>query len=194
MNPVQVIDEIILYRLGEVNALTHALNLCKVFYNPKTIEIYFDNKLTIVGNSTAYTNPVIESGLIHCRALLEFLGLRLTRNRLSNRGQRKLDDVGIEHYFDTKGLPLKQLSPDLALASYLGQREDAEKALVSVFSTANKGLAHITSTLTTAELSLLELASRGVESLIISHLYTPMGLVVPDYKIVQEKLNKDSAG
>ena len=60
MNPVQVIDEIILYRLGEVNALTHALNLCKVFYNPKTIEIYFDNKLTIVGNSTAYTNPVIE--------------------------------------------------------------------------------------------------------------------------------------
>ena len=89
-------------------------------------------------------------------------------------------------------MPLKQLS--LALTSYLGQREDAEKALVSVFSTANKGLAHITSTLTTAELSLLELASRGVESLIISHLYTPMGFVVPDYKIVQEKLNKDSAG
>lgn len=91
-------------------------------------------------------------------------------------------------------MPLKQLSLDLALSSYLGQREGAEKALVSVFSTANKGLAHITSTLTTAELSLLKLASRGVKSLITSHLYTLMGLVVPDYKIVQEKLNKDGAG
>ncbi len=86
MNPDQVIDELISYRLGAVNALTHSLNLCKVFDNPKTIEIYFDNKLTIFGNSNAYTNPVIASGLIHCRVLLEFLGLRLTKNRLSNIG------------------------------------------------------------------------------------------------------------
>lgn len=86
MNLDQVIDELIPYRLGAVNALTHALNLCKIYDNPKTIEIYFDNKLIIDGNSNAYTNSVIESRLIHCRALLEFLGLSLTKNRLSNLG------------------------------------------------------------------------------------------------------------
>ena len=89
LNPDYTIEKLIPYRLGAINSLTHALRLRDAFGSPKTIEIYFDRKLTIVGNSNAYTNPVIESGLVHCRALLEFLGLCYTKNGLGNIVKRK---------------------------------------------------------------------------------------------------------
>ena len=184
-----VIDTLIPYRLKAVNSLTHALRLCDSFENPKSIEIYFDKKLTIVGNSNAYTNPVIESGLVHCRALLEFLGLCYTTNGLGNILNRKKDDVGIEHYQDLNGLALQQVSPHMAISRYPGPKEDAEQALISIFTATNKGLAHITSSLEPQKLRLLEIASRGVDALIISHLYTPMGKAAPEYKMEQVGFN-----
>jgi hypothetical protein len=177
-----VVNTLIPHRLGAVDRLTHALNLCYSFKEPKPIEIYFDRKLTIVGNSNAYTNPVIESGLIHCRALLEFLGICYTKNGLEIIKNRKPDDVGIEHYKDSNGVALKKVSPDVAISRYPGPKVDAEKALISIFLAANKGLAHVTSELQPQDLEFLEIASRGVDALIISHLYTPMGKVAPDYK------------
>ena len=185
-----VIDTLIPYRLKAVDSLTHALRLCDSFENPKSIEIYFDKKLTIIGNSNAYTNPVVESGLVHCRALLEFLGLCYTKNGLENILNRKnKDDVGIEHYQDLNGLALQKVSPDIAISRYPGPKEDAEQALISIFTATNKGLAHITSSLEPQELRLLEIASRGVDALIISHLYTPMGKAAPEYKMEQVGFN-----
>ena len=184
-----VINKLIPHRLGAVNSLTHALRLCNSFENPKPIKIYFDRKLTIVGNSNAYTNPVIESGLIHCRALLEFLGICYTKNGLEIIKNRKPDDVGIEHYKDSNGAALQKVSPDVAISRYPGPRDDAEKALISIFLAANKGLAHVTSELQPQELRLLEIASRGVDALVISYLYTPMGKVAPDYKMQQVERN-----
>ena len=180
-----VIDTLIPYRLKVVNSLTHALRLCDSFENPKSIEIYFDKKLTIVGNSNAYTNPVIESGLVHCRALLEFLGVCYRKNALENILNRQKDDVGIEHYQDLNGLYLQKVSPDMAISRYPGSKDDAKQALISIFTATNKGLAHITSSFGSQELRLLEIASRGVDALIISHLYTPMGKLAPEYKMEQ---------
>ena len=129
-----VINKLIPYRLGAVNALTHALRLHSSFENPKPIEIYFDRKLTIVGNSNAYTNPVIESGLMHCRALLEFLGICYTKNGLEIIKNRKPDDVGIEHYKDSNGAALQKISPEVAVSRYPDSKDDAEKALNSYLS------------------------------------------------------------
>lgn len=184
-----VIDKLIPYRLGAVNSLTHSLKLVNDFQDAKAIEIYFDKKLVIIGNSYAYTNPVIESGLVHCRALLEFLGLCCTKNGLGNIKKRKnKDDVGIEYYLDINGMPLQKLTTDLAISRYPEPREDAENALISVFRASNKGLAHNTLEFEPQELRLLEIASRGVETLIISYLYTPMGITTPNYQIVQMKI------
>jgi hypothetical protein len=58
-----VVNTIIPHRLGAIDRLTHALRLRNSFGEPKPIEIYFDRKLTIVGNSNAYTNPVIVVGI-----------------------------------------------------------------------------------------------------------------------------------
>jgi hypothetical protein len=177
-----VLNKLIPYRLDAVAALRDALRLVGSWDEPKTMEISFGGRPTIQGSSTAYTNPVIEAGLMHCRALLEFLGLRLRANKIVCCGKRVDGDVGIEDFRDTNGRQLSRLAPCLAFSHYGGDTSDAEQALVAVFHAANKGLAHITSQLSPPDVRLLEIASRGVPALVISHLYTPMGLPPPDKK------------
>lgn len=132
----------------------------------------------------AFTNPAIEAGLVHCRALLEFLGLCDRKGILSNIRDRRNGDIGIESFSNTSG-PLLMVTPDAALQKYKGERNDAEKALLAVFHIANKGLAHTTQDLTDhpEHGELLEIASRGIPSLVVSYLYTPLGIAAPDYKI-----------
>jgi hypothetical protein len=83
------------------------------------------------------------------------------------------------------------VTPDEAIKRYDGGREEAEKALVSVFQITNKELAHFTRDLVDnpEHGTLIEIASRGVPALVISHLYTPLGLPAPDYKLPQRPRN-----
>src|SRR5579862_1949779 len=90
------LDRTIPYRLSAVAALAGALKLVASWSGPKSLMIYFDGEHTIEGNSNAYTNPVIEAGLMHCRALLEFLGLRERDNKLAPINGRRSGDVGVE--------------------------------------------------------------------------------------------------
>jgi len=71
------------------------------------------------------------------------------------------------------------------------QREEADNALLAVFQITNKGLAHVTEDLTEnpEHGSLIEIASRGVPSLMVSYLYTPLGLPEPDYKLTHRPRN-----
>ena len=147
--------------------------------------ICFDGKLSIEGNSNAYTNPVIEAGLMHCRALLEFLGLREDKNKLAPIEKRRRGDVGVEQFKDSKGKPLRMATPEEALGRYQGGKADAERALLAVFHATNKGLAHMTLQLSAPDLPLLLIASKRVRALVISHLYTPLGLEAPKYELTR---------
>ena len=40
-----------------------------------SMTIHVNGKRIMEGNLNAFTNPAIEAGLMHCRGLLEFLGL-----------------------------------------------------------------------------------------------------------------------
>ena len=84
------------------------------------------------------------------------------------------------------------VTPDAVLARYEGGKEDAEKALVEVYRITNKGIAHVTEDLTDNpdHGRLIEIASRGVPSLVVSYLYTPLGLPAPDYKITHRPRDK----
>jgi len=169
-----------------VDVLNYALRLRSQWGEVPLMTMHVDGELVLDGNLNAFTNPAIEAGLIHCRALLEFLGLCERKGQLSNRssGSRKPDDVGIEDFRNADG-PLKIVAPEIALSRYPGPREEAEKALLTVFRVANKGLAHVTQSLADDPESgqLIEIASRGVPALIVSFLYRPLGLPAPDYKI-----------
>ena len=184
MNNNEVLTRHIPYRLKAVSTLSVALKLWPDNDVPVPMKIYFGDHLVVDSNSYGFLNPAIECGLMHCRALLEFLGLRELNGQLRNIGRRHGDDVGIEQFTNTAG-PLPMVTPTAAVAHYTGEGDEAERALIAVFHATNKGLAHLTNGLdvSKSDAHLIEIASRGVPSLVISHLYTPLGLSAPDFDV-----------
>jgi hypothetical protein len=189
----RVLDEEMPYRMQAVATLNLALRLRSRWNDAPPMTIYADSKIVIEGNLNAFTNPAIEAGAIHCRALLEFLGLGEKNGALSKRNGRRPTDIGIEHFHNTRG-PLPMLEPEVAVSRYDGGVEEAEKALLSVLHLTNKGLAHITRDLREhpEQGRWLEIVSRGVPSLIVSYLYTPLGLSAPSYKPISRLNSEDS--
>jgi len=188
-----IIKRDIPYRLQAVDAANLAVRLRSSWDAPMAMKIYFDDRLKITGNSNAFTNPVMEAGLIHCRALLDFLGLKAdpadsTKLVCRDPKRTKKDDVVIEHFSNSNG-PLPMVTPQDAISRYQGPQSEAEAALASVLHTANKGLAHITSGLAMSarDMSNLEIASRGVRALVVSHFYTPLGLLPPEPVVTEVK-------
>jgi hypothetical protein len=153
--------------------------------------LYVDGKQIMEGNLNAFTNPAIEAGLVHCRVLLEFLGLSNENGTLCKiKKRRRLSDVGIEHFKNADG-PLKMIDPENALKYYDGGRAEAEKALLTVFHIANKGVAHITQAFKEQpeHAKFVEIASRGIPSLVVSYLYTPLGMPAPKYQVTSRPKN-----
>jgi hypothetical protein len=184
MNEKHLLEELLPYRMRAVDILNLALKL-QANYGRAPMEIYANNKAVIVGNLTAFTNPAIEAGLTHCRALLEFLGLCATNDgHLGNVPKRRRTDIGIEKFSNATG-PLPMVKPSQVLAGYGGSPDEAEKALLTIFHITNKGIAHVTEDFREhpEHADLVEIASRGVPSLVVSYLYTPLNLPAPNYKV-----------
>lgn len=108
------------------------------------MKLFINEKLTVEGNFDAFTNPVIEAGVIHCRSMLEFLGLAMNKTGAiaSLAKPRRSDDIGIESFSNMNG-PLPWVTPTQATSRYFGGAAEAEQALLAVFRIANKGLAHL---------------------------------------------------
>ena len=191
MTPKQdFVDRILPHRLGAVEVLGFAIRFRSRWDAPVRMEILFDGKLSIEGLSSAFTNPAIEAGIIHCRALLEFLGLRVDKTNhamLAQRQQGRGDDLLIEQFSNAAGaLPL--VTPSEAVAAYKGSPQEAERALARVIHIANKGLAHSTAGLLDDpdDQRLVEIASRGIPALVVKHFYSPLGLALPS-KLIKER-------
>lgn len=182
MDKQDVLSRFIPNSLAAVEVLNLALRLRDTWEDAPSVKLLINDVLVIEGNSNAFTNPAIEAGVIHCRSLLEFLGLSMAKGSVlsSPTRPRRPDDIGIEHFANEKG-PLALVSPAQAISHYPGPAVEAEQALLSVFRIANKGLAHLTSAFLPAheDARLLEIASRGVPALVVSYLYTPLGLHPP---------------
>lgn len=173
------------YRMHAISIFEYALKLRERWPDTPSMTMNVDGKQIMEGNLNAFTNPAIEAGLMHCRALLEFLGLCEKKGVLSNTDRRKgKGDVGIENFSTANG-PLPMVTPDAALSKYTGERVEAERAFLSIIHVANKGLAHTTTGLIDdpEHGKLFRIAIRGIPSLVISYVYTPLGIPAPDYKI-----------
>jgi hypothetical protein len=172
------------YRLHAVDTLRLAMRYTEKWADdpPPRLEIHVDGKLQIEGNLYAFTNPATEAGLIHCRALLEFLGLTVKAGHIGNidKKKRRSSDIGIEDFPH-----LSMVNPDDALGRYPGSKEEAEKALLAVFQITNKGIGHFTAEIRgdPENNRLIEIASRYVPALVITYLYVPLGLPIPDYRL-----------
>lgn len=174
------------YRLSAV-AIGHlALRHSMAWDEPPSLQVFFEGKQVIEGKATGFTNGAIEAAIVHCRALLEFLGLAgKNQTELSERKARtKNDDIGIEHF---PGLSM--LSIEEAVSSYPGPRSEAKAALAYVAYLANKGLAHTTSSFTRHDsgAELLEVAFRRVPVLVVNNFYLPLGIQPPAYELQSRK-------
>lgn len=184
----EYIEKILPYRMQAVDTFNLALGYLLEWDEPSKMDIYFNAKLSISGLSTGFTNPVIEAGIIHCRALLEFLGIKVDQKDgtklIERKNKRNSDDYVIEDFSGPSG-NLQRITIDQALAPYAGPKEEAELALASIISCANKGLAHMTTghMINENELHLYEIASRGVPILIGNYFFHRLGLDMSDYCI-----------
>ena len=62
------------YRLQAISIGHLALRHHMSWEEAPTMEVFFNGKQVIEGTATGFTNAAIESAIIHCRAILEFLG------------------------------------------------------------------------------------------------------------------------
>jgi hypothetical protein len=183
MEPSVELVALLEYRMRAV-AIGHlALCYSMEWVEPPSMAVFFDEKQVIEGKATGFTNAAIEAAIVHCRALLEFLGLVAgsTSTTLSEISKpRRADDQAIES-FDG----LRRITVAEAAAYYPGPASEAEAALAYVIYLANKGLAHTTSSFTKHHdgARLLEITFRGVPELLCNRFYIARGVVPPDYKL-----------
>ncbi|WP_345067507.1 hypothetical protein [Acidovorax lacteus] len=142
------------------------------------MDIRFDGKTVVVGKATVFTNPAIEAGVIHGRALLEFLGFKLKKgscHALAMEKPSRKDDRHLGHV----EVPWPVL-PD-AFSGLQVLEKPAEEALAYLLWTANKGLAHSTGAFTAHEnsIALLELSMGLVRELMVRYVYQPLGQTAP---------------
>ena len=172
------------YRMEAISIGHLALRHHMSWDEAPTMEVYFNGKQVIEGKATGFTNAAIESAIIHCRSILEFLGFQSTKatstNIIERSARARDDDIGVEHFTG-----LSMLTKEKALAAYSGEQSEVEAALALIFHSANKGLAHTTASfkLRSGDARLLEIAFRGVPILLVNGFYVPLGITLPSYEL-----------
>ena len=181
----EYLNEHIPYRMRFIKMLEFA---CKTLLmdkdkEPGKVEILFDSK-TVLGPGPIYliTNPFLEIGTLYSRVMLDFLGINRdgTKNNLKERkGRKNNDDIIIEDF----DLPTITQS-EATNIPFEQDKNKVEKALISVITLADKGVAHLTKNpVELAGLSELYLASRVVPWLVCEYLYKRKGLQEPFYEL-----------
>jgi hypothetical protein len=175
----EVVNKWIPYRLQAIESLQFAWDWINEPDSQRQVQVLVNGSIKIQGNVAGIANPMIEVGLIHARALLEFLGLCASNGSLKQIQKRRPDDIGVEH-FSTREYPLSMVSPVKALSAYPGQKSEAERALVAIFEWTNKGLAHLTTGMSDKYTDQhLDIACRGIPVLLHNHLYAKIGREIP---------------
>jgi len=175
----EVVNKWIPYRLQAIESLQFAWDWINEPDSKRHVQVLVNGSIKIQGNVAGIANPMIEVGLIHARALLEFLGLCASNGRLKQIHKRRPNDIGVEHY-STREYPLSIVSPVSALSAYPGQKSEAESALVAIFEWTNKGLAHLTTGMSDKYTDQhLDIACRGIPVLLHNHLYAKIGREIP---------------
>lgn len=179
MTEDEVLNKWIPYRLQAVETLVLAWAWLGESEQQRQVEIFVDGRLKLRGNVALIANPMIEIGIIHARALLEFLGLAIVKGELG-QARRRSDDIAVENY-GTDVNPITAVTPSQALEAYHGPQREAELAFMAILEWGHKGIAHVT----TGKLSAsytdqhLNIACQGIRALLINNLYAKLGREIP---------------
>lgn len=181
------IKNIIPHRLGMIEIMLFALTEMRQTIEPKKMVVYINDKPCFKGLETAFTNPAIEAGIINCRAMLEFLGLRLKKGNssvLENRPSSKYDDDMHIEDFKKDGVALEKVTPDKVRRLSIKDREKGVEAIARLLHISNKEIAHPTIGRSGeddgTDIDLLVIGAKGIRALTVSYFYTPLGLNPPE--------------
>jgi hypothetical protein len=187
----EYIEQIIPHRLGMIEIMLFALTEMRQTVEPKKILVYVDDKPCFKGLETAFTNPAIEAGIINCRAMLEFLGLRLKKDNpteLETRPKSKYDDDMHIENFMKDGVALEKVTPEIVKRLSITDPEKGVKAIARLLHISNKEVAHPTLGRKDeddgTDIELIVIGANGVRALTVSYFYTPLGLNPPP-KLIQ---------
>jgi hypothetical protein len=168
----EYLDGHIPYRLASLRFCYRVCNLQKEPHPDYGDELRIGETLSLDEDRPLWLYAVIESGLIYCRVLLEFLGVTrdVQTNTLKNTQKKYKDDVRITDF------RLERITPKQAISEFSYATPDQiERALCHVFETANKTVAHLTSgPRLPGTFQSLRLACRVVIDLVLRHLYSPL--------------------
>jgi hypothetical protein len=187
----EYIEQIIPHRLGMIEIMLFALTEMRQTVESKKILVYVDDKPCFKGLETAFTNPAIEAGIINCRAMLEFLGLRLNKSNpaeLETRPKSKYDDdIHIENFMKD-GVVLEKVTPEKVKRLSITDPEWGVQAVARLLHISNKEVAHQTlgrkGEDNGTDIELIVIGAKGVRALTVSYFYTPLGLKPPP-KLIQ---------
>jgi hypothetical protein len=185
MTQQELFEKWIPYRMSSVQlgqiVVKHLINGTDL--RKQSLKVYFDNELKFTGIGVAFTNMAIESSLVHGRALIEFMGLKIDNAsgtvKEINPNSRRRDDVGIEMLSDSNGpLPFATLA-DLS-RRWPGDQAQMHRAFQSFITVTNKALMHFTSNEEKVDYIQLDIVLREINALVVSHVYTPLKRPEPE--------------
>ena len=170
------------YALTHVDGLYWLCDRLLVGIPRGEVTITIGGRSVIVRPSFAFLqNPLAEAGLIYCRKLLDFLGLKVKHSGadLYERKSPYTDDtIGIED------LKLQRVGLCVLDSTPFGDAEKIRSACVHTIRAANKGVAHFTEDRgERAEAQQLLLCAEVVRWLIEKHVYEKLNLQIPAYRI-----------
>ena len=189
------IKRLIPYRMYAIDCLNWVARNYHKWDSSQETTVFVNGEKIITGNPNLFINPIIEVGVIHCRSLLNFLGLTTDKEKchLKVKESARLTDIVISN-FSIGNKPLPKVTVEEALSPYKGNKPEAEAALVSVIEKSDTFVAHITTgpKMNREDLNYVEIASREVPALLCQYFYNRLGLDHPDYKVKHERRQNDS--
>lgn len=166
------------YRLQSLRFCYRVCNLQREHHPDYGDELGIGEDINLDEDRPLWFNPVIESGLIYCRVLLEFLGITrdkepdtLKQTKAKSAKFKLTDDDICITAFGLEKISEKQAVSGFSYAS----QDEVSSALCHVIKTANKTVAHLTSgQKAPGTFTSLRLACRVVTDLVWQHLYVPL--------------------
>jgi hypothetical protein len=168
------LNEHIPYRLGNLDLFYHALRIMMSDPRPVSARVQFDEGHEMQGPFWMVTNSWIETGMLTCRLLIDFLG---------GKASNFPDDVLITMFKDAKGESLKGV-PVEAISEFCPKgisRDQTLEALKFTRKAADKRVAHLTAGASERpdEIQLYQIATMAIHHAVSYHLYERLGLPPP---------------
>ena len=177
----EMLEEHLPYRLTLLDGLCWACEIILPGEDPRIVQVTLDGKPKLVLRSVrVLTNSLVEAGLLYCRVLLNFLGIRFDGDT-NQLAEIKNPGSGDNFSIRRLGLPCVRLQ-DLRSAP-TGSPQEVEESCRLTLLAMNKGVAHFTDSITTS--SQVEDAlrcARTVMWLTEEYVYRRPGRPVPSFK------------